>query len=109
MRLQVLGPVHRHRFLVPEQNIVNTLGMIIRMYRIIYAISVHYEHRSGQSKKECSYPVPSEKTEKRSTYFPHLVGFSPHEYVDRSGFVLGGSLFRSGREAGSQYRYGGRI
>ena len=24
-----------------------------------YAIYVHYEHRSGQSKKECSYPVPS--------------------------------------------------
>ena len=22
-------------------------------------MSVHYEHRSGQSKKECSYPVPS--------------------------------------------------
>ncbi len=25
--------------------VVNTLGMIIRMYCIIYAISVHYEHR----------------------------------------------------------------
>ena len=24
-----------------------------------YAIYIHYEHRSGQSKKECSYPVPS--------------------------------------------------
>ena len=24
-----------------------------------YAIYVHYEHRSGQSKNECSYPVPS--------------------------------------------------
>ena len=24
-----------------------------------YAIYVLYEHRSGQSKKECSYPVPS--------------------------------------------------
>ena len=24
-----------------------------------YAIYVHYEHCSGQSKKECSYPVPS--------------------------------------------------
>ena len=24
-----------------------------------YAIYVHYEHRSGQSKKECPYPVPS--------------------------------------------------
>jgi hypothetical protein len=24
-----------------------------------YAIYVHYKHRSGQSKKECSYPVPS--------------------------------------------------
>jgi len=34
---------------VPEQNIVNTLGMIIRMYRILYAISVHIEHRCGHS------------------------------------------------------------
>ena len=33
--------------------------MIFHMYRILYAMSVHYEHRSGQSKKECSYPVPS--------------------------------------------------
>jgi hypothetical protein len=29
------------------------------MYRILYAMSVHYKNRSGQSKKECSYPVPS--------------------------------------------------
>ena len=33
--------------------------MIFRKCRILYAMSVHSEHRSGQSKKECSYPVPS--------------------------------------------------
>jgi hypothetical protein len=27
-------------------------------------MSVHYEHHSGQSKKECSYPVPSKKQRK---------------------------------------------
>ena len=32
--------------------------MIFRMYRILYAMSVHYKHRSGQSKKEFLYPVP---------------------------------------------------
>jgi hypothetical protein len=41
-RREVVG----HCFVVPEQNIVNTLGMIIRMYCIIYAVSVHYEHRT---------------------------------------------------------------
>ena len=33
--------------------------MIFRMYHIRYAMSAHYKHRSGQSKKECLYPVPS--------------------------------------------------
>jgi hypothetical protein len=49
-------------------------------------------------------PCPLQKTEKRSTYFPHLVGFLPHEYVYWSGFVLGGLSCRSGREAGSYVR-----
>ena len=33
--------------------------MISKCITYLYAIYVHYEHRSGQSKKECSYPVPS--------------------------------------------------
>ncbi len=67
--------------------------MIIRMYNILYAISVHIEHRSEQSKKECSYPVPSKKQRKNPHFdnincglFAHPIG----QHVSWSGFVLGG-------------------
>jgi hypothetical protein len=72
-----------------------------------YAIYVRYEHRSssGQSKKECSYPVPS-------IFDIIICGSSPHQ---QSGCLLvrvcpwRPRRARSGREAVGQYRHGVRI
>ncbi len=47
---------------IPEQNIVNTLGMMFCMYRILYAISVHNKHRSGQNKNNVFVPCSLQKT-----------------------------------------------
>jgi len=58
------------------------------------------------------------KLKNRDTYHldpnPHFDKFNClfapiSQHVYWSGFVLGGSSCRSGKEAGSQYRYGGRI
>jgi hypothetical protein len=60
----------------------------------------------------CSYPVPSKKQRKNPHFDNINCGLFAHpisQHVCWSGFVLGGSSCRSGREAGSQYRYGGRI
>ena len=38
------------------KHLTYTLGMIFCMYRILYAMSIHYEHRSGQSKEEFFVP-----------------------------------------------------
>ena len=38
--------------------------MIFRKYHILYTVSVHYKHRSGQSKKECPDLVLSKKQSK---------------------------------------------
>ncbi len=46
----------------PGQERVNTLGMMFRMYCILYAISVHYEHCSGQNKNNvCTLFPPKTK------------------------------------------------
>jgi hypothetical protein len=58
-----------------RQDHLNTLGMMFRMYCILYAISVHNEHRSGQNKSNvCTslYPVPSKKQRKDPHIFPIL-------------------------------------
>jgi len=59
---------------------VHTLGMMFRMYRILYAISVHYKHCSGQS-KNMFVPCSLQKSEKKSHIFDILIYRmdSPHQ------------------------------
>ncbi len=64
-------------YIVPEQNIVNTLGMMFRMYCILYAISVHYEHHSGQNKNNDCTLFPPKNREKIHIFSPSCRVFTP--------------------------------
>ena len=64
--------------------------MIFRMYHTIYAISVHYEHRGGQSKKNVHTLFPPKNREKIHILIKLIVDYliTPSQHVYWSGFDL---------------------